>query len=245
MDTEKAIKKSGADYLKYSSGCLDFVVSSDRVVFIKSFSNADSIRKGQARRMRDIMSLSESLSIISASRMGRKVLEDGVVYERYSIAVVSPPTLRNILEGDFPLKKRDRGGLYKMIDPDKLRRKRIESGLTQEELAKMVGATKKTIYIHEKKEMPAPAPIVDAIEQILGSITKPFSIEPDEPEKRESRVDAGLFDIVRREDETVFVKERPKSDEIKYVEKFHEITGMKTIVVSPWKIDTKLDVVSP
>ncbi len=233
-------------WMAYESGLFDFIIKTTEMIFAKTLKNIDSLREGQASRMRELSSATGSRVVIVGEKTSSERLEEGVVYRRYGLDAVSPQTFFSLMDGDFPLEMRKRGGKYRIIDPEKLRARRVELGLTQSKLAEIAGTTKKTIYMHERKEIAAESELVSRIESVLGKVSKPARFSRHEkPSSRRSRVDAGLFDIVAVDEFPVYIKQYPTQKQITYLVEFSRKMDEKTLIVTGKKTDVPLPSMTP
>ena len=236
-EIEKGIGDRVDRWMSYYSACFDFIIKTTEMIFAKALGNIDSIREGQAERMKRIAEATEGDVVVVGERTSSGRMEDGVVYERYGVKAVTPETFFSMIEGDFPMEIRKRGGKYRVIDPDMLRKRRMDHGLSQARLAEIVGTTKKTIYMHERREMLAEKGLVDMIESLIGRVSKPVK----EKRRRETReemsvVDAGLFDIVAKDGFSVYIKQYPSEKHISYLSEFTKRLEEKTLIVTGRKV---------
>lgn len=176
---EKLLERSGYNYCDYF-GCFDIAAKKGKkVVLLKILNNVDSIKEEQANSLKTIATNLEATALIAGDRTRRERLEEEVIYHRFDIPTVSTSALGNFfMEEAKPLITRARGGLFAEIDARLLRKKRQASGMTQNELARKVGTTKKTIYEHERANKKAPLGLVEAVEKLLGPVSTPLSFEP-------------------------------------------------------------------
>jgi putative transcriptional regulator len=92
--------------------------------------------------------------VIIAQRDEKGDLEDEVVYYKYDNIVVTPKTLEDyIVKGQKSLVAYIRGNYVLKINPEKLRERASESGISRGELADLLGISKKAVYMYERGEM--------------------------------------------------------------------------------------------
>lgn len=172
-DVKLRLESFGYDTRRYITADFDLIAINRRGSFplpallMKILRNIDALSERQAGVLHK---LSKALSYFACvvglkTRCGR--LEEGVVYFRFGIPSFTPKTLERVIENRIDL-LRFRGGLFVNVDPEKLRRARIRAGLSQSQLARLVGVSKKNIYEHEKKIKPARVKVVKRIEAVLG-----------------------------------------------------------------------------
>ena len=157
------MEENDYDYFSYS-GCFDILARKDEIFLLKLLNNIDSFQQEQADNLKVVSKNLDAQAFLVGSKTRRELLEDNIIYERFSVPAVTPNTLENILESKIPKISRSRGGLFVNVNPQKLREGREKAGLSQSELARKIGITKKSIYEHEHKEMKADYEIVKLIE---------------------------------------------------------------------------------
>lgn len=167
------LEKADYDVAEYS-GCFDIIAKRSDLLLLKVLENVDSLQKEQAENLKI---LSKSL-VASPAVIGRwtrtERLYDDVIYERFDIPAFTPRTLESILIGNTErVVYRFKGGIFAEVSPEKLRRRRLQLGITQEELARKARVTKKNIYEHEKNRMLARYDSVKRLERLLGDISEP------------------------------------------------------------------------
>lgn len=183
---KRMLDENSFNYCEYF-GCFDLAArSKEKIVFLKVLENIDSIQEDSANNLKILAGSISASSFIIGTHTSREKMRNNIIYERFEIPAVTPKTLESVINDEMPIIYRFRGGFFAEIDPDKLREKRIEKGLTQKDLAEKVGISKKSIYEHESKEMPASYKNVKKIESIIGEISKPVRICPS-PNKIKSR----------------------------------------------------------
>ncbi|MFH0832571.1 MAG: helix-turn-helix domain-containing protein [Candidatus Aenigmatarchaeota archaeon] len=173
---ESILQKAGFEYSEYC-GCFDIIARRDFTLLLKVLMNVDSFQNEQANNLKVLSNNLKAFSALIGIQTRYDKLRDNIIYERFGIPTFTQKTLENIVHGYQPLTRRFRGGLFIEINPEKLRKKRIDAGFTQEELANRVGVTKKSIYEHEQRTMHARQSVVLKIENIIGRISEPTKLE--------------------------------------------------------------------
>ncbi len=161
-------ERNGYSVFEYS-GCFDVAGKRERIILVKLLKNIDSFLLNHAKSLKSMAWGLSADPLIVGNNTNYEKLQKGVVYERFGIPAVNIDTFEMIIEGDVELIWRDKGGKYVEIDPELLKKYRYESGLTQKQLAKLVGVSQKTIYIHENNTKRAPLELVEKIEEVLGN----------------------------------------------------------------------------
>jgi putative transcriptional regulator len=173
---ENTLEKSGFGYC-VSDGCFDIAARRNFTMFLKVLGNVDSFQEAQATNLKVLSRGFGATVALVGLHTRRESLRDNIVYDRFDIPTLTPTTLESMLVNDLmPLIYRSRGGLFSEINPDKLRNAREKAELTQQELAKRVGVTKKNIYEHEHEKKKALLRVVKKIENLVGNVSDPINI---------------------------------------------------------------------
>ncbi len=176
---EQILEKANFNCSEYS-GCFDVVAKRDSdILFLKTLHNIDCLKEEQADNLKTLSNNFGAIATVVGmwSRSGK--LKDGVVYERFEIPSITPKTLEDFMHNVHPLLYRFRGGLYVNIVSEKLREKRLKSGMTQSGLAKKLGVTKKSIYEHERQDMLSRYTTARRYQRFLADITAPINLRKD------------------------------------------------------------------
>jgi len=164
----------GYDTRRYETADFDLIAVKRRessstlpALLMKVLGNIDALTERQAGVLHKLSGALSYLACVVGlrSRCGR--LEEGVIYFRFGIPSFTPNTLERVVEGRTSV-IRFRGGLFMSIDPERLKRARMRAGLSQSQLARLVGVSKKNVYEHEKRIKPARVEVVKRMEAILG-----------------------------------------------------------------------------
>ena len=165
---QKEFAISGQCNLK--SACFDFMARKDALWLIKVLINIDSLQPYHADELKLLSDLFSGTPLLVGEKTHREQLENGVVYKRYSVPAVNPPTLASILFHQFfPRVFAERGGLYARILGATLRERREEENLSRAQLAKKVGVSERAIYEYERGTMDATHENLLRLEKILDT----------------------------------------------------------------------------
>jgi predicted transcriptional regulator len=158
---------SEVDSEKY---CLELVAKKGDVkLLIKTLENVDSERKEAAEELKSLAAATSSSPLIIGSRVQCGRLEEGALYERYGVNVVSPETFKEAtLKGKLPFVKSKRGGLYFRINGRTLKRLRESRKMSLGDLAKRIGVSRKAVYEYETGGMGAALETVARIEEVFN-----------------------------------------------------------------------------
>ncbi|MFX1466699.1 MAG: transcriptional regulator, partial [Promethearchaeota archaeon] len=166
---QKEFAISGQCNLK--STCFDFIARKDVILWlIKVLINIDSLQQYHANELKLLGNLFSGTPLLVGEKTHREPLEDGVVYKRYSVPAVNPPTLASILFHEFfPKVFAKRGGLYAQILGETLRERREEENLSRAQLAEKIGVSERCIYEYERGTMDASKENLLRLEKVLDT----------------------------------------------------------------------------
>jgi putative transcriptional regulator len=150
--------------------CLQLVAKKGDVkLLIKTLENVDSERREAAEELKSLATATSSSPLIIGSRIQCEKLEEGALYERYGVNVVSPETFTEAtLKGKLPFVQSKRGGLYFRINGRTLKRLREERKMSLGDLAKRIGVSRKAVYEYETGGMGATLETVARIEEVFN-----------------------------------------------------------------------------
>jgi putative transcriptional regulator len=152
-ETRKGLAKTGF-FLSHPHGerglCFDLVARrDDTLLIVKVLQNVDALNKETAHELLSISRILEGSPIVVGERSGTGALEDGVLYTRFGVPILSRGTLADFLEeGVPPFLFSAPGGLYARLDTEALRRLREEREVSLGTLADMAGVTRRTIQMY-------------------------------------------------------------------------------------------------
>jgi putative transcriptional regulator len=128
----------------------DLVARNGQVILIiKVVLNADSINERGVMGMMTLARVLDGSPIIVALKAGGSVVEDGVVYTRASIPLLSPGTFSDLfLEGVPPMVYAAGGGYFTLVDSELLKQVR-RGGVSLGELAELGGVSRRAIRMYE------------------------------------------------------------------------------------------------
>lgn len=131
--------------------------------------NLKDIKPQEARRAGAIArALKASLFAISEVS-GNERLVDDAVYERQGLPVVNLETFERFLRGEKIYVRKRRGKFVVSVNTQKLREARTEMGMSQGELAEILGVSRKAVYEYERANMDVSAEIAAKLVEIFGT----------------------------------------------------------------------------
>ncbi len=130
--------------------CFDLVARrDDTLLIVKVLQNVDALNQATAHELRVIARTLEGSPLVVGERSGTGGLEDGVIYTRFGVPILSRRTLLEFLEeGVPPFLYSAPGGLYVRLDTDALRRLRDERRISLGTLAELAGVSRRTIQMY-------------------------------------------------------------------------------------------------
>lgn len=168
----------------------DLVARRDgELLIVKALTNVDGLSEPVAQELRLVAQFLDAVPLVVGERSSSRALEDGAVYLRYGVRIVTLPTLRDHLEeGVLPLVYAAPGGFYVNLDGRRLRQLREERGLSLGDLAQAAGVSRRAIGMYEEG-MGAMVDVAMRIEDFLDeALVVPCN--PFAPDAREAAVPA-------------------------------------------------------
>ncbi len=156
----------------------DLVARRDNsLLIIKVLTNIDAMSEGVASELRKLSILLKGCPLIIGQKSGTGVLQNDVVYDRFSIQAITSETLKtHFLEG-MPLEVYAApGGLYVNLDREKIKKFRIAQNISIGSFARSLKVSRRTVQMYEDG-MNASIEVVLRIEDILGAnVTLPIDL---------------------------------------------------------------------
>jgi len=119
------------------------------IIIVKCVQNAAAMDRETAHEMKILASTLGGAPLAVASHGAKGKLEDGVVFSRYGVPLLSMGTLKDLfVEGVPPYVFAGPGGLYVKIDSDVLRKARA-GNVSIGELAEAAGVSRRAIQMYE------------------------------------------------------------------------------------------------
>ncbi|HET6406012.1 MAG TPA: transcriptional regulator [Candidatus Thermoplasmatota archaeon] len=163
----------------------DIVARRDsQLLIVKVLTNVDGLSEPVANELRTIAQFLDAAPLVVGERSSSRPLEDGAVYLRYGVRIVTLETLREFLEdGVEPLVYAAPGGFYVNLDGERMRQIREERGLSLGDLAQAAGVSRRAIGMYEEG-MGAMVEVAQRLEEFLDeALVVPYhAFEPPAPE---------------------------------------------------------------
>jgi len=171
-----SIKKS-VDRLGYRLLCTDPELSysfdlvlrlKEKILLIKITPNVGLLTEEVSNALIALAKYTNAYPLIISLYNRNEKIEDGVVYTRHSLPVVSPSTFISYIENEEePLVKAGPGGFYVNLDSEKLRKIREEKMLSLGDIANAVGTSRRAVLMYESG-MSASVDTALKMEEFLG-----------------------------------------------------------------------------
>jgi putative transcriptional regulator len=150
----QALAKAGffiSDPHNVRSISFDIVARRDKqLLIIKGLTNIDSLSAEDAEQLRVLAKSLEGSPLVVGLHSGAGKLEDGILYSRFGIPIISEATFgEHILEGVPPFVYAAPGGLYVRLDGELIRQIRQERNISLGTLADAAGVSRKAIQMYE------------------------------------------------------------------------------------------------
>ena len=178
----------------YSNSCFDLVAKKNNFTFlIKVYSNIDSIREEQAIELFKLSAILNAKAIILGERTKVFRLKQGIVYERYSLPVMSISSFDDFLNESIPSIRFFKGRNIVELDAEKLKEKRESLNLSLQELAEKIHSTRESLYRYEQGN-PAELENVQRLEKVLkiSLVKEPSSFNEFFEEFKPAKIDLNI-----------------------------------------------------
>ena len=166
--TVSIFETHGFDVLSYFKSAIDIGAKNKRIsLLLKVLDNIDGIKAKNAMDLKQVSAATDSFPLVVGTHSKTIELQPNTMYERYGIATLSPHTLENLLNNNFPKNLSINGQLVLNIDAEILQKARLDKGYSRQELAEKIGVTKESIYYYEQGNMRVKQQIANRLETIL------------------------------------------------------------------------------
>jgi putative transcriptional regulator len=137
--------------LNMRSISFDIVARRDKsLLLIKILSNVDAFSKENADELKTLSEALAASPLLIGERSSSGEIEEGIVYSRFAVPIVSLKTFGDLLcENVPPFIFAAPGGLYVKLDSELLRRIREDKNISLGTLAEVAGVSRRTIQMYE------------------------------------------------------------------------------------------------
>lgn len=138
------------------------------LLIVKAYTNVDRLQADGAMELRAVAATLKGAPLVMGLRTSRTTLDDGVLYLRHSVPIMTIDTLKDhLMEGVPPFIYAGPGGKYVDVDGDLLAHARADRGLSLSEMAKAAGVSRRSVQMYEQG-MAAQVETAMRLEQFLG-----------------------------------------------------------------------------
>ncbi len=172
----------------------DFVARRDDTLFIiKVLNNIDSMSQDVATELISVAKYLNGIPLVVGKRTCSSMLEEDIVYFRHGVPIITYETLENYLHGVPPVVGAAPGGYYVNIDGERLKKFRMNKGISLGQIARIAGVSRRTIRMYEEGER-ATIEVAEKIAEYFGEdFIKPIELE--------TRIDQEIMKIRNIENE--------------------------------------------
>jgi putative transcriptional regulator len=148
------LDKSGfalSDIFVDRSICFDIIARRDeKLLIIKVHTNIDSFSNESANELMVISKLLEGSPLVIGNHSGAGCVEDGAVYLRHGVPIMSPQTMHDYFYDEFPpVVFAAPGGFFVKIDGNSVRKAREAQGISLGTLADAIGVSRRAVQMYE------------------------------------------------------------------------------------------------
>lgn len=139
------------------------------LILLKVLTNVDALSMDVAHEVKLLCRFLQAKPVLVGLRSGTGQLEDGVVYARHDIPIVTPNTLSGyIMDGEAPMVFAAPGGFYVNLDGGALRDARQHLEISLGTMAQIAGVSRRAIQMYEEG-MSASIDAAMRLEDALGT----------------------------------------------------------------------------
>ena len=140
----------------------------DVLLLIKVLANVDAFSRSSARELRLIATTLQGAPLLIGERSGAGPLEDGVIYSRFGVPILSKQSFLEFFEqGVPPFIFSAPGGLYVKLNGSALRKAREQKQISLGALAEVAGVSRRAIQMY-LEGMSATIEIALRLEEFIG-----------------------------------------------------------------------------
>jgi putative transcriptional regulator len=149
--------------------CFDSIIDEGCTrIAIKASLTIDNVEPHVREELRKICSILRCTPLIIGQRTRKRPLQDGVVHTRSAIPAVTLETLRQMLEEKvFPFLFAKKGGIYVIMDGNRLKKARESHDYSRGDVADELGLSRRAIYEYERGTMNPTIEVALRLEELL------------------------------------------------------------------------------
>ena len=173
----------------------DLIGIRDFRIFVKVLMNIDNLGAVEGSELKKFAQVFSAQSFVVGERAGMEPLRDGVFYHRFDNPCVNLSTFTSILRGESISRFTKRGHFLVSIDGDALKELREQRGLSQDDLARILGCTGRTICRIEKHNRIGE----DLLEKLVEYFGRDMEIGPVELRQPAGKIEVPISDPLKKE----------------------------------------------
>ena len=162
----KVVENQGSGY------CFDvFAVLPDveNMIVLKKIESVDELKKGFTEDLKKMVYVFNVTPLVIGEDLDNPKLENGIVMSKNGIPLITEETFKEMLKGEkIPLVFMSKGGIYVKINPEKLKKKREELGLSLGDVAYKLGVSRRMVFDYERGKTDVTVSMALKIEKLLG-----------------------------------------------------------------------------
>jgi putative transcriptional regulator len=149
--------------------CFDSIVGDgDTRIAIKISLTIDHVSNHTKEELIKICKFLRCSPLIVGERTRKRPLQDGVVHTRGSIPAITLETLRRMFEEKtFPTIITRKGGMYAIVNGERLKAAREENNLSRGDIADEIGLSRRVIYEYERGTIIPTIDVALRLEELL------------------------------------------------------------------------------
>lgn len=159
--------------------CFDSIIDEGDVrIAVKASITIDNVEAHIREELMKICSILRCTPLIVGERTRKRPLQDGIVHLRGSIPAISLETFRRMLEEKvYPFLLAKKGGIYVIMDGEKLKIAREALNLSRGDIADEMGLSRRAIYEYERGSISPKVDIALRLEELLNtSLIEPLNL---------------------------------------------------------------------
>ena len=148
QQTATALKTCGYQTHLLARNCFDIIARGPHTLLIKILTNANAFSNVYVHELQQICAYMHASPLIVAENAGA-ILNEGVIYSRLGVSVISLETLKMALKHRAPSMISTNAGIAIGIDGPKLKQLREAQGLSLQQLAFRLGVSRRMVARYE------------------------------------------------------------------------------------------------
>ncbi len=121
----------------------------DEIYVVKVMQNVDTFRESNAMEMVHLSSATGGIAIIVGKKAGNGALEDGIVYFRHRVPILTKTTFDEYVDGIRPFVYSGPGGFYVSLNSRRLHFEREKRGFSIGYVSTKAGTSRRSISLYE------------------------------------------------------------------------------------------------